>query len=836
MSYSWLILSLFCLCTSLPLLPDPCKDVKCNFGASCKDGQCICPTDCPDLIEPVCVKSALVNAYGNQDKQLTIHHNPKQVSGTSVASLSSGDGGGGGGSSSQIFRRKSYNYQSECEMRSSACKNEIQLDYDSLIYGTCPDDSNDHNTRDNTDVDDDDDDGDGKDNGEDDDQVISSTVASGRKFQWTNKSSSNIGTSNSGNDATDQLDPARVNVLSGFDSNNNMKSISTDSASSSPSSSSVTGRNGIMNKEGRKEQRKQQSNSGKKDQGKMKVISGTYSNGGKKKTTGNGKFVDESSDPLEHTSGQLPSSSGKMKPVIYSSLAKTNENDDDDVVEEDAEDDLDEDESDEEIDHTNGGKNLESNEGTFTTSRVSLPSTGHKDTNDELVDHTDGSNSRRIIGKKKYGKVTPSNLNIAASREDDEDELSSNVNGKDSTGTIGGGTDDGDEDDGDGDGDSVTSIDGTLHGNNNNYNKGGGKGQKVSSKVNSRPNNNRNKFSQIFPNKKKHGNGNKNKSSTKGPKGKTYPSSPASSSTSSSSSSSIFSFAPSPLAPTVSTNGSSSINRQLINSKNDQEDDDDEDEIDELINADDVDDEDEDEDEFDEDDDENDGNNNSNSKTINFSFKDNRIGEWPVDLTDDKLRSLMEVECRKLNCPIGAMCKLKSTKSSTSSSSSSVDGKSVQTYCDCDLMCVRIDELNLDTPEWKLKGPVCASNGILYPNECQFHRANCLIEYSSSSPKKQLTVVTSVNSCTVNFTSINSSSSSGNGKSKYNGDDEHSVRHSGHRGRGNNNKLDGQLNNNNIKKEDEYAVSHNNYHRRVGNGRGQSLLGHGGDNLDPRGE
>jgi coxsackievirus/adenovirus receptor len=70
---------------------DPCKDVKCKFGAECgKDGHCLCPTDCPaNLIEPVCVHSKI-------------------------------------------------SYISECEMRASACKQEMDIDPSSFIYGHCP--------------------------------------------------------------------------------------------------------------------------------------------------------------------------------------------------------------------------------------------------------------------------------------------------------------------------------------------------------------------------------------------------------------------------------------------------------------------------------------------------------------------------------------------------------------------------------------------------------------------------------------------------------------------------------------------------------------------------
>lgn len=84
----FLLFYFFLLPTSTPA--DPCKNVKCNFGAECQDGRCLCPTDCPaDLIEPVCVHSKI-------------------------------------------------SYISECEMRASACKQELDIDASSFIYGHCP--------------------------------------------------------------------------------------------------------------------------------------------------------------------------------------------------------------------------------------------------------------------------------------------------------------------------------------------------------------------------------------------------------------------------------------------------------------------------------------------------------------------------------------------------------------------------------------------------------------------------------------------------------------------------------------------------------------------------
>lgn len=78
------------LVPSISTPADPCKNVKCNFGAECHDGRCICPSDCPaDLIEPVCVHSKI-------------------------------------------------SYISECEMRASACKQEVDIDTGSFVYGHCP--------------------------------------------------------------------------------------------------------------------------------------------------------------------------------------------------------------------------------------------------------------------------------------------------------------------------------------------------------------------------------------------------------------------------------------------------------------------------------------------------------------------------------------------------------------------------------------------------------------------------------------------------------------------------------------------------------------------------
>lgn len=69
---------------------DPCKHVKCSFGAECRDGSCLCPSDCPpDLIEPVCVHSKI-------------------------------------------------SYISECEMRAAACTRQQQINSTSFVYGHCP--------------------------------------------------------------------------------------------------------------------------------------------------------------------------------------------------------------------------------------------------------------------------------------------------------------------------------------------------------------------------------------------------------------------------------------------------------------------------------------------------------------------------------------------------------------------------------------------------------------------------------------------------------------------------------------------------------------------------
>ncbi|XP_035210218.1 agrin-like, partial [Stegodyphus dumicola] len=33
---------------------DQCLNVHCKYGARCEDGRCVCPTDCPEIYEPVC--------------------------------------------------------------------------------------------------------------------------------------------------------------------------------------------------------------------------------------------------------------------------------------------------------------------------------------------------------------------------------------------------------------------------------------------------------------------------------------------------------------------------------------------------------------------------------------------------------------------------------------------------------------------------------------------------------------------------------------------------------------------------------------------------------------
>ncbi|GFY72951.1 hypothetical protein TNIN_437071 [Trichonephila inaurata madagascariensis] len=34
---------------------DLCQNVHCKYGARCENGQCVCPVNCPDNYEPVCV-------------------------------------------------------------------------------------------------------------------------------------------------------------------------------------------------------------------------------------------------------------------------------------------------------------------------------------------------------------------------------------------------------------------------------------------------------------------------------------------------------------------------------------------------------------------------------------------------------------------------------------------------------------------------------------------------------------------------------------------------------------------------------------------------------------
>ncbi|XP_022255732.1 agrin-like isoform X2 [Limulus polyphemus] len=42
---------------------DLCKDVYCKYGARCENGQCVCPSECPDTYEPVCANDG--SSYAN---------------------------------------------------------------------------------------------------------------------------------------------------------------------------------------------------------------------------------------------------------------------------------------------------------------------------------------------------------------------------------------------------------------------------------------------------------------------------------------------------------------------------------------------------------------------------------------------------------------------------------------------------------------------------------------------------------------------------------------------------------------------------------------------------
>ena len=43
---------------------DLCENVKCQFGASCQNGRCVCPQRCPDTNEPVCANDG--QTYTNE--------------------------------------------------------------------------------------------------------------------------------------------------------------------------------------------------------------------------------------------------------------------------------------------------------------------------------------------------------------------------------------------------------------------------------------------------------------------------------------------------------------------------------------------------------------------------------------------------------------------------------------------------------------------------------------------------------------------------------------------------------------------------------------------------
>ncbi|GIY15905.1 hypothetical protein CEXT_535511 [Caerostris extrusa] len=48
-----------CVC-----FPDLCQNVHCKYGARCENGQCVCPVDCPESYEPVCVTDG--STYSNE--------------------------------------------------------------------------------------------------------------------------------------------------------------------------------------------------------------------------------------------------------------------------------------------------------------------------------------------------------------------------------------------------------------------------------------------------------------------------------------------------------------------------------------------------------------------------------------------------------------------------------------------------------------------------------------------------------------------------------------------------------------------------------------------------
>ena len=103
--------TLLILLYSLPSTStDPCVNAKCNFGAECRAGRCICPSDCPtDLIQPVCLLVPTTSSSPSSDPSLRrLPHKP---------------------------------FATECEMRASVCKNGLDIDADSFIYGDCPQDT-----------------------------------------------------------------------------------------------------------------------------------------------------------------------------------------------------------------------------------------------------------------------------------------------------------------------------------------------------------------------------------------------------------------------------------------------------------------------------------------------------------------------------------------------------------------------------------------------------------------------------------------------------------------------------------------------------------------------
>ena len=38
---------------------DLCLGVHCKFGARCESGRCVCPTECPEVAEPVCASDGV---------------------------------------------------------------------------------------------------------------------------------------------------------------------------------------------------------------------------------------------------------------------------------------------------------------------------------------------------------------------------------------------------------------------------------------------------------------------------------------------------------------------------------------------------------------------------------------------------------------------------------------------------------------------------------------------------------------------------------------------------------------------------------------------------------